>query len=377
MALLSAMVAPTTVTGQSADPAPPEEAQQERAAADVMAQIEEADGELALSEIEALDELGPMPWLAFTPTRNRKAAEAWRAVAAQLPAEELAPAQAARSASAGFTFAESEAPEETGGNDTPETGDAIAGFGTGVGDEPVVTITGNLSGAEVRPPIQGDCQSVEDDGSIGSSNPTPASEIEVALCIGEIGDGPFGESSGDIDFYTYGEVEEGTLLILDTFHLSGSLDPVESVIGIYTASGELLVSVEDTGIGEGDTFLEVIAPATGVYYAAIAGCCELSTDPNDSASGPGVGDTGTYELFVVAFPPPCSSVEDDGSIGLANETAVPDRGFDFCAGIIGDGPHEAADGDFYSLGTVEPGLLIIADVAVFEEPFRTVVGIYD
>ena len=149
------------------------------------------------------------------------------------------------------------------------------------------------------------------------------------------------------------------------------------MIGIYDAAGNLLASGEDTGAGEGDTFIEVIAPATGEYFGAVAGCCELSSDPFDSSSGPGPGDTGTYEVFVVAFPPPCTSVEDDGSIGLANPTNVPDIGFDFCVGEIGDGPYGAADTDFYQVGFVDEGWFIFSGAFGFEPPFATVVGLYD
>ncbi|MGH1487953.1 MAG: hypothetical protein ACRBK7_00935 [Acidimicrobiales bacterium] len=354
--------------------------EQDRAAESVMAQLEASEQDLSLAEIRDIDGLGPMPWTSLTGQRSQKALRAWRAIAAQLPARDLVSADqvAADMIASDLTFAESEAPDETGGNDTADTGDVIEGFGTGEGEESMVTITGNLSGAEVRPPIEGDCESAEDDGSIDLANFTPAAEFQVALCVGEIGDGPFGETSGDTDFYSYGEVAEGTLLILDVANVSGSLDPVSSVIGIYDADGTLLGSIEDSGEGEGDTFLEVIAPSAGVYYGAVVGCCELQGDPFESSSGAGADETGTYEVFVVAFPPPCGSEEDDGSLALANSTNVAEQGGDFCTGVMGDGPHEAADGDFYALGFVEADQQIVADVVIFEgELFRSVLGIYD
>ena len=372
--LLAPLLATAPSSGQVTEPSL---AEQNEAAADVVAQLAAADRPMALDEIDGLDDLGPMPWLSLTATRSPAAVEAWRAIAEQLPAGELATPGSASLVDTGFTFAESEPAGQTGQNDTPDTGELIEGFGTGDGDEQLVTITGNLSGAEVRPPIEGDCESVEDDGAIGLANPTPASEIQVALCVGEIGDGPFGDSSGDLDFYGYGQVDEGTLLILDVAHISGSLDPVDAVIGIYAADGTLLASMEDSGRPEEPVFLEAIAPAAGEYFAAVAGCCELSADPFDSSSGPGAGARGTYEVFVVAFPPPCVSVEDDGSIGLANPTNVPEQRFDFCAGEIGDGPHGEADSDFYAIGPVEEGQLVFVDVFNFADTFRSVIGLYD
>ena len=382
---LALMAAGVTPAQASPDPEPSprnDAAAQDGAAEQVIEQVQAeaaAGGEgLEMEEITSLDDLGPMPWLSFTADQNPRAVEAWRAVAAQLPDRVQVPKGKKNIGGRPLTVKESESVGETGGNDTIETGDRISRrFGSRFLQKGVVTISGSLSGGVVRPPIDGDCESVEDDGSIPQANPTPAAEIQVALCIGEIGDGPFGDTSGDVDFYSYGEVEEGTVLILDVFHIAGSLDPVESVIGIYDGAGNLLASVEDTGSGEGDTFIEVIAPATGEYFAAVAGCCDLSTDPFDSASGQGVGDTGTYEVFVVAFPPPCVSVEDDGSIGLANETNIAAQGFDFCTGIIGDGQYGPADTDFYAVGAVDEGSIIFTGTFAFEEPVATVVGIYD
>jgi hypothetical protein len=374
LALLAAVLGPIPATS-ALEVVEFDAATQNSAAEQVMAQL---GGEpLALDEIEGLEGIGPMPWLSMVPWRTGRSVEAWREVAAQLPTGEMATVGSASLTNSPLDFTESEAPGEVGGNDTPATGDFIDGFGTGVDDTPVVNITGNLIGGEVRPPIEGDCESIEDDGAIPLANPTPTATAQVSLCVGEIGDGPHGETTGDIDFYSYGVIEEGTRLILDVFNISGSLDPVNSFIGIYDAEGNLLVSEEDPGgIGGEDIFIEVNAPATAEYFAAVAGCCGLSDDPFDPASGPGVGDTGTYEVFVVALPPPCESTEDDGAIGLANPSVVGEQGFDACVGEIGDGP-QAADTDFYSLGTISAGQLLVVAVEAFDTPFDGVIGLYD
>jgi Ca2+-binding RTX toxin-like protein len=351
--------------------------EQDRAAGQVMAQLAATDRPLALSEIENLDGLGPNPWLSFTAARSPMAVAAWQAVVAQLPDDSFDVAGTSSIVDNGFTFAEAEGADEVGANDTVETGELIDGFGTGDGDEQVVTITGNLSGGQGRLPIDGDCESVEDDGSIDQANPTPAAAFQVALCAGEatIGDGPFGQTSGDFDFYSYGEVEEGTILILDAVNESQSFDPVNAVLGIYDAAGNLLASGEDPAGSNG--FIRVLAPATGQYYGVVGGCCELPADPFDSASGPGATEVGDYEVFVVAFQPPCSSSEDDGALGLANSTGVAESGDDFCTGEIGDGPHGDADTDWYSTGSLPEGLILAADLFPLEEPFDAVLGIYD
>ncbi len=372
-ALLTLAAGVTPVQAQADD----DLATQREAAEEVLEQIDQADDALSPDDITRLDDLGPNPWLSLTDKRDPEAVKAWTQVAAQLPDHVQIPKGKKNIGGKPLVVSESEAVGEVGVNDTPETGEVIRRFGTRPGEKGVVTINGSLSGGVIRDPIPSDCDYNEDDGSVPLANATPAAEIEVALCVGVIGDGPFGETSGDIDFYSYGVVEEGSILILDTWHISNSLDPVRSIIGIYDADGNLLASIEDGGLPGDDPILDLVAPATGEYFAAIAGCCELSADPNDSASGPGVGDTGTYELFVVALPPPCMSSEDDGSIGLANDTNVGGNGFDFCSGVIGDGPWGDSDTDFYSLGTVEAGAFGFFDVFAFSEPMRSVVGLYN
>ncbi len=358
---------------------------QERAADEVMAQLEASDEPMEMEEIEGLAEMGPAPWLSYTPGRSRKVVAAWVEVAEQLPTETMAAASDTQPGDpAPITFTESEKPDETGGNDTPETGDRIDGFGTYPGKARVVTINGNLSGADIQIPIDYDCPSVEDDGAIPLANEAGPNVVFGALCGGAIGDGPHGASTGDTDFYSFGEVEAGSLLVLDVLHISESLQPVNAVLGIYDADGNLLASGEDAGDPNApdNPFLLFEATEDGVYYGVIAGCCELPTDPFDATSGAGVTETGTYDMFVVAVPPPCSSSEDDGSITAANQTNVEVAEFEFCAGDIGDGPHGASTGDtdFYSVGTAEAGNLIVGDLVNLDglpDFVNGVIGIYD
>ncbi len=355
--------------------------EQSQAAIEVMAQLDAADGPLALDQIEAIDRLGPMPWLSYTERRSPAAVIAWRAIAEQLPASDLASVGADSIAANDLTFSESEAPEETGGNDTAATGDLISGFGTGEGDEQVVTISGALQGAEIRLPIDTDCESDEDDGSITDANDTPTVLLQVALCAGVIGDGPFGETSGDVDFYTIGSVKEGTRLIFDISNASSSLDPVSATVGIYDAEGNLIASFDDDPNGGG--FLDIDAPADGVYYGAVAGLGGLPSDPTDPASGPGVTETGTYEVFSVAFRPPCVSEEDDGSFDLANTTidAPGDLGtiVFVCSGDVGDGPQAEANGDvdFFRTRPLSEDRLLIVDISGEEAAADLTIGIYN
>ncbi len=358
---------------------PTSAAVQEEAAAEVQQQLEGADGALASDEIDELGRLGPPPWLSLGRERSETVVETWVDVAAQLPAHEQLPVDGRRGRPRFTEVSEREAPGETGVNDTPATGQRIPRFGTGRNQNRAVTIEGHLSGAEPRLPVPFDCFSTEDDGSIPLANPVPA--FDVALCAGEIGDGPHGSTTGDIDVFSYGEVAAGSTLILDSANVSDSLQAAATTLAIYDAAGNLLGSVDDSGDPNLPEFLVVEAPADGEYFGFVVGAGPLPTDPFDPTSGAGVTTDGTYDLFVVTLPPPCVSVEDDGSIPLANDRGDLVDTVEFCLGFIGDGPFGAStgDADFYRVGTVPEGDLILADVVHFENPdgVETTVAIYD
>ncbi len=372
VAVLSLLVAPQIAAeAEPVDGAADEAAEQERqeeAAAGVMAELASAPGPMTMAEIAGLDEMGPPPWLSFTGERSPEVLAAWDAVVDQLPTAEMAGPRPPGDRPP-IDFAESEDPDETGRNDTVATGERIADFGTRRGESRVVTIDGHLSGADVRLPIDFDCPSVEDDGAIPLANPPAPNVSAGALCGGEIGDGPHGATTGDVDFYDFGDVDAGALLVLDVVNVSSSFDPVDAVIAIYDEAGNLLAQAEDRGaVPEDPEFLLYEVTTPGRYYGAVIGCCDLPADPFDPASGPGVGATGTYEVVVVAVPPPCLSIEDDGAIPLANDVEPLGQGDDQlfvteCFGDIGDGPQAATgDVDFFQTREIQAGQALIVDL---------------
>ncbi|MDH3683669.1 MAG: hypothetical protein OEV40_27425 [Acidimicrobiia bacterium] len=363
---------------------------QERAAEEVMDQLETTDEPLAMSEIDGLEDLGPPPWLSLTPERSEKVVEAWLEVAAQLPSKDLVSARRARRPRRPpIRFTESEAADETGANDSVDTGELIERFGTHPSETRRAIIDGNLSGVAEQFPVFLDCPSVEDDGSIPQANDTGPNIEFGALCGGLIGDGPHGDTTGDTDFYSFGQVEAGTLLLLDVFNISDSLRPVDTVVGIYDGAGNLVATAEDNGDPTAGEFLLYEVTEAGAYYGVVAGCCELQSDPFDPASGPGVADTGTYEAILIAVPPPpdpCLSAEDDGAIPLANETESKGQGDDVlfvteCLGEIGDGPRAATgDVDFYTTREMTEGKVLVVDLFDADPDSRAgefTIGVYD
>ena len=362
-----AMVAATLSSGfpASAEPEALHESEA-KAAQQVIAELEAAgDGPLTLADL-SLDDLGPPPWTSFVPNRDPAAIEVWLMLLDRFPELKGEPS-GINQPSVLVTVSEAEPASRLGINDTPETGQAVSGFGTGYTDNDFARIRGFLY--EPAPPP--DCASVEDDGAISSSSPTNGQgPAEIHICTGVLGDGPRAETTGDFDFYTFHEAAEGSLLIVDVLPNREDFEQPETSIAIFDSDGNLLGSRDDKR-GIYLDALEVTAPADGDYYAVVGGLQSALSDPFDPASGSGPTTTGAYEVAIVNFNvgPTCESFEDDGSIDLSNDAseAVAFEGIAFCFAFLGDGPfgETSGDFDFYFLGELGAGLNAIVDIIAF------------
>ncbi|MDY7105107.1 MAG: hypothetical protein S0880_28305 [Actinomycetota bacterium] len=152
--------------------------------------------------------------------------------------------------------------------------DSTSGTGVAaVGDYQV------LIGVDSTTSVPVDGSSTEDDGSIDTANPV---ELEVGRSVtyeGVLGDGPHGDVTGDVDFYALGEVAEGVSIVVDT-DTSGLANPIDTMVAVYDASGTMVASNDDDGVGL-DSLLRVPAPADGEYFAAVVACCQFPLDPFD------------------------------------------------------------------------------------------------
>ena len=357
-----------------------------------MRQLESTFGPISMDDMVIDPALGPPPWTSFVPDRDPSTVLAWNALAERVSEAEAtaalkaAPERVEQAQALGQIVAQDiEGPQEQGLNDTVATGQFIPGFGTGAGDQPFARIVGNLMGqgstipVPPPPPPPLECPSVEEDGSILDATPTLLNidGIPTQFCGGFIGDGEFGTTTGDVDFFALNEVAADSLIVLD----AGTFDdsPFSLTLAIYSADGVLLASHDDDSTDE-DDLLEFVAPTTGNYFAAVAGVGTLPSDPFDPSSGGGVSYVGEWLVLALAVPPPdsspapgppppllppgpplpanlwstgfaaldaaCESVEDDGAIPLANLVAVELDEAVQCFGVIGDGPFGATSGDF-------------------------------
>ncbi|WP_417388924.1 GEVED domain-containing protein [Gimesia sp.] len=206
-----------------------------------------------------------------------------------------------------FATNENETIGTSGSNDNISNAEVIAGFGTGLDDDPEVDLAGFLANAATQTYPAGFFP--EDDGSITlANNLNLGSGGQVQILGNTIGNGPHGSSgtgTGDYDFYRIAGLQAGerlTISAVDATQFSG-LDPV---VAIYSSSGTLLASDDDSG-NFLDSFLVFTAPLDGDYYLMVGGYntgygIGFPDDPFDPASGSGVGanasSEGTYNLTV-------------------------------------------------------------------------------
>lgn len=154
----------------------------------------------------------------------------------------------------------------------------------------------DVSGA-LTPPIPGTIPQSEDDGSIPLANPTGLALDQVVAANASIGDGPYGTTSGDYDFYEIAALSGQRITIDINAEVLGS--QLDSYIGIYSSAGVLLGLNDDAGGATADSFLTLVAPATGSYFVVVRGFgTGFQTDPFDAASGRGEGSIGDYEIEI-------------------------------------------------------------------------------
>jgi hypothetical protein len=245
---------------------------------------------------------GVNPNLALVPDPTTVDYAHWHAVMAAA-GKRRAAARAALAAGAQATpilVDEQEPDGLLGGNDTPDTAQAIPEFGTASGAASSARILGTVA----PPPAPLVVAPVpEDNGAIPlAGNLSLAGSGTESRVVGTVGDGPHssaGDATGDFDFYLVSGATAGQRLLVDVDTPGSSLD---SVAVVWDAAGDPIAINDDgfTGADPVDSFISVTLPDSGDFYVSVHGFGHdlVPADPFDSGSGSGVGSEGAYNLTV-------------------------------------------------------------------------------
>lgn len=271
---------------------------------------------------------------------------------------------AAGAAHAQVVIAESEPNDSKGG------ANAIPELTTTMGSATAVEVTGT---SEPNKP-QGSVFTIdpEDNGSIGTATDTPLSNFTTLVwteCT--LGDGPHGSAgtgNGDFDFFAAIDVPAGVALVADVDTPGPLGSPgLDSGLAIFDSSGNLLTVNNDDGRTT-DSRAFVVTPGNDNYFIAIGGSgLDTLSDPFDSSTGPGVGTTGTYEMYIRRVPVSSQDAEDNGSISQATPVNLTTGEPVVYTGVVGDGPHGSGgtgngDFDFFEISGLTAGDTLAADV---------------
>ena len=136
-----------------------------------------------------------------------------------------------------------------------------------------------------------------------------------------IGDGLYGETSGDYDWFSLSALASQTIKIdIDAQSISNSLD---TVVGLYDSSGKLLALNNDYGTSL-DSLLEFTTNKADTYYVVVRGFgAGFQSNPLTPGTGGGVGSTGAYNLNLSVNPAAIGTgFNSDYGYGLVNAAAA-------------------------------------------------------
>ncbi|GGU26878.1 hypothetical protein [Lentzea flava] len=233
----------------------------------------------------------PEPMLAFLPA---EAQVDWAAVQRNRESRKRSRA-AARTAGTPLAYTEKETAQ--GANDTPAKAEHVAGFGTGRGKNPKLTLTGDLAGDPTIPAVAPFAET-NDAIPLGSDTGVPA-RGRALRTNGTIGDGPHGsggDGTGDHDFYRLSGGANGTVATVETHTPTGDLD---TLLAAYSADGQLIAQ-NDNLAGVTDSRLQIPVPAgTDVFVmVASSGPGGIPADPMKPGTGKRVLTEGPYDLTI-------------------------------------------------------------------------------
>jgi subtilisin family serine protease len=151
----------------------------------------------------------------------------------------------------------------------------------------------------------------------------------------------------DVDFVRLQPSATGILAIdINSVDLVGNTDPVDTVLYIFDADGNVLGGMDDSETSQ-DPYIEFRVQAGQVYYVGIAGYGNDTFNPFYLGSG-GAGDTGYYEFATQLFPLSREEQRTDdrtGNSGRQNPQNSVAVGESRTGEIGDDGDYQVGNGD--------------------------------
>lgn len=233
------------------------------------------------------------PMLAFLPP---EAQVDWAAVHRDREARKQS-RSTVRTAGQPLAYNEKEAVGAQGRNDAPAQAEYVAGFGTGRGKNPKLTLTGDLAIDPTLPAVPPFAET-NDAIPLASDTGVPARGRALSTS-GTIGDGPYGtggDGTGDHDFYRLTGGPELSVATIETHTPTGDLD---TFLASFDANGQQ-IQTNDNLAGVTDSRLQVRVPPNAVVYVmvAAAGPGAIPSDPMTPGTGKRAGTEGPYNLTV-------------------------------------------------------------------------------
>jgi hypothetical protein len=256
----------------------------------------------------------------------------------------------------------------------------VQGFGSGFASDPFTAGTGGGVGStgeyDVAFTVSGGVNlgPFEPNDSITQAYDTGLSGNDSVTLSAVIGDGEFGDSTGDYDYFSL-SADAGQTIAIETFADAVGTG-LDTYVGLYDSFGTLVASDDDSGEGF-DSVLNYQVQSDGDYYAVVRGFGSgFASDPFTAGTGSGVGSTGEYDVTISVNGP----FEPNDSITQAYDTGLAGEGSTTLSAVIGDGDFgdTSGDYDYFSLSADAGDSISIETFAdALDTGLDTFVGLYD
>ncbi|HLT47088.1 MAG TPA: hypothetical protein VK002_07655, partial [Rubricoccaceae bacterium] len=254
---------------------------------------------LTAEQILSREPASPNPYLAFLPEGVAPDYTYWRARLALESFRRAITRGLTKPRTRGVTARYAEQEGAVGGaNDTPDTAERLPAFAGGRGD---LELTGDFGPA---PQPTATSAAAVPEGPAGQMTHQvlrlDAAAQRYVVEGAQIGDGPYGTTTGDVDLYVLDVTVPRSYVRISVDSPESDLDPV---LAFYDAAGVPLAIQDDDDETDRDPSAMVLLEAPGQYHLFVYGYAPKAwppglEDPADPASGYGAGSTGSYVLDV-------------------------------------------------------------------------------